>query len=98
MARKGMKIGRKHTWKYKGVWKETKINPTTWKIRYENTKTRKGYKATKGQGLPVGSKLVWKFKNMKQYAIKISPNKYKTVLEGIKYMGAYKLPKKRWKK
>src|SRR5687768_1504324 len=55
----GMQIGRSHNWYYdKGEWKETKITPDLWEIRYSVVKRRKG-KAPEGSGVPVGTGYHW---------------------------------------
>ena len=55
----GMKVGRSHSWYYdKGEWKETKITPDLWEIRYAVIKRRKG-KAPEGSGVPVGTGYHW---------------------------------------
>ncbi len=55
----GMKIGRSHTWKYDpGNWKETKITPDLWQIRFDVTKRRAG-RAPEGSGVPVGTDYHW---------------------------------------
>ena len=95
--RRGMRIGRGHTWRYSpGIWKETKVSPHGWKFTYENSKTRTGSWARWGQGMPVGSKLIWKIRAT-QYAKKVSPNRYILTMKGKKYMGKYKVPRKKWK-
>ena len=44
----GMQIGRSHKWYYdKGEWKDKKITPDLWEIRYAVTKRRAG----KAQGI-----------------------------------------------
>lgn len=94
--RKGMRIGGKHKWEYhQNTWKEIKTGPKSWNFVYEQTKTRKGSWAKKGQGMPTGSKLIWKIK-AKQYAIKTGPNTYKLVMKGKKYREKWKVPKRKW--
>lgn len=81
---KGMRIGASHKWKYNtGTWNETKIGKRKWKFQYEQTKSRLGKTAPYGSGMPIGSKLIWNIK-AKQYAIKVTPNKYRLIMRGIK--------------
>ena len=83
--RKGMRVGAKHKWTYsKGIWKETKTSPRMWKFSYTNSKYRRGRKAPRGTGMPVGSKLHWKIR-ANQYALKTGANTYKLIMRGTKY-------------
>ena len=55
----GMKVGRSHKWYYdKGEWKDKKITPDLWEIRYAVTKRRAG-KAPKGSGAQVSTGYNW---------------------------------------
>ena len=85
----GMKIGRSHKWYYdKGEWKEKKITPDLWEIRYEVTKRRAG-KAPKGSGAPVGTGYHW-YILAHQEVLKLNEDDYTTVLSGLKYKIAHK--------
>lgn len=87
---KGVPVGYKHNWTYRGHWKEIKIKPGQWKITFNATKkTRAG----KG-GPPKGFKILWGFKNVRQRAIKTGKGKYQTRLTGIKYVIKKKKVKK----
>lgn len=83
----GVKTGYVHDWTYKGHWQERKIKPGVWKINFEATK---GKKHSKMGTLKPGTKITWKFKNMKQTAIKIGKGKYQTRLTGYKYLAKIK--------
>ena len=85
----GMQIGRSHKWYYdKGEWKDKKITPDLWEIRYEVTKRRAG-KAPKGSGAPVGTGYHW-YILAHQEVLKINADDYTTVLSGLKYKIAHK--------
>ena len=85
----GMQIGRSHKWYYdKGEWKDKKITPDLWEIRYAVTKRRAG-KAPKGSGAPVGTGYHW-YILAHQEVIKLNADDYTTVLSGLKYKIAHK--------
>lgn len=85
----GMQIGRSHKWYYdKGEWKDKKITPDLWEIRYAVTKRRAG-KAPKGSGAPVGTGYHW-YIMAHQEVIKLNADNYSTVLSGLKYKVAHK--------
>jgi len=85
----GMKIGRGHTWKYDpGNWKETKITPDLWQIRFDVTKRRAG-RAPEGSGVPVGTDYHWYIVGH-QYVCKLNANDYTTSLSGLKFKVAHK--------
>jgi hypothetical protein len=85
----GMKIGRSHTWKYDpGNWKETKITPDLWQIRFDVTKRRAGH-APEGSGVPVGTDYHWYIVGH-QYVCKLNANDYTTSLTGLKFKVAHK--------
>ena len=85
----GMQIGRSHKWYYdKGEWKDKKITPDLWEIRYEVTKRRAG-KAPKGSGAPVGTGYHW-YILAHQEVLKLNADDYTTVLSGLKYKIAHK--------
>ena len=85
----GMQIGRSHKWYYdKGEWKDKKITPDLWEIRYAVTKRRAG-KAPKGSGAPVGTGYHW-YIMAHQEVIKLNADDYTTVLSGLKYKIAHK--------
>jgi hypothetical protein len=85
----GMQIGRSHKWYYdKGEWKDKKITPDLWEIRYAVTKRRAG-KAPKGSGAPVGTGYHW-YIMAHQEVIKLNADDYTTVLSGLKYKVAHK--------
>ena len=84
-----MQIGRSHKWYYdKGEWKDKKITPDLWEIRYEVTKRRAG-KAPKGSGAPVGTGYHW-YILAHQEVLKLNEDDYTTVLSGLKYKIAHK--------
>lgn len=88
--KKGMKIGGRHSWKYKtDKWNEVKIAPRKWKFVYYQNKTRLGRNAPKGSGFPQGGKLHWKI-TADQYAVKTGPNTYKLIMRGIKRQAGWK--------
>ena len=78
----GVKTGYKAFWGYRGVWSERKVGPGKWKFTFTATKGRKaeGYGSIKR-----GSKINWKFRNVKQNVKKTAEGKYQTVLTGYKY-------------
>jgi len=85
----GMQIGRSHIWYYdKGEWKDKKITPDLWEIRYAVTKRRAG-KAPKGSGAPVGTGYHW-YIMAHQEVLKLNEDDYTTVLSGLKYKIAHK--------
>ena len=85
----GMQVGRSHSWYYdKGEWKETKITPDLWEIRYSVIKRRKG-KAPEGSGVPVGTGYHW-FIFAHQDVFKLNANDYTTTMTGLKYKLAHK--------
>ena len=85
----GMQIGRSHKWYYdKGEWKDKKITPDLWEIRYAVTKRRAG-KAPKGSGAPVGTGYHW-YIMAHQEVLKKNEDDYTTVLSGLKYKIAHK--------
>lgn len=85
----GMQIGRSHKWYYdKGEWKDKKITPDLWEIRYAVTKRRAG-KAPKGSGAPIGTGYHW-YILAHQEVLKLNEDDYSTVLSGLKYKIAHK--------
>jgi hypothetical protein len=92
----GMQVGRSHSWNYdKGEWKETKITPDLWEIRYAVIKRRKG-KAPEGSGVPVGTGYHW-FILAHQDVHKLNANDYTTVMTGLKYkLGHKRADKDKW--
>lgn len=85
----GMKVGRSHKWYYdQGEWKETKITPDLWEIRYAVTKRRAG-RAPEGSGVPVGTGYHW-YILAHQNVEKQSANDYTTSLAGLKFKIAHK--------
>ena len=85
----GMQIGRSHKWYYdKGEWKDKKITPDLWEIRYTVKKRRAG-KAPKGSGAPVGTGYHW-YILAHQEVLKLNEDDYSTVLSGLKYKIAHK--------
>ena len=85
----GMKIGRSHKWYYdQGEWKETKITPDLWQIRYAVTKRRAG-RAPEGSGVPLGTAYHW-YVLAHQNVTKQSANDYTTSLTGLKFKIAHK--------
>jgi hypothetical protein len=85
----GMKVGRSHKWYYdQGEWKETKITPDLWQIRYAVTKRRAG-RAPEGSGVPVGTEYHW-YVLAHQNVAKQNANDYTTSLTGLKFKIAHK--------
>ena len=85
----GMQIGRSHKWYYdKEEWKDKKITPDLWEIRYTATKRRAG-KAPKGSGAPIGTGYHW-YIMAHQEVLKLNEDDYTTVLSGLKYKVAHK--------
>ena len=79
----GMQIGRSHKWYYdKGEWKDKKITPDLWEIRYAVTK-RRASKAPKGSGAPVGTGYHW-YIMAHQEVLKLNEDDYTTGLSGLK--------------
>lgn len=77
---KGVPVKYKAYWRYKGVWKETKVKPGTWKLSFRATKNRKA----KSYGShPKGRRIRWKFTGY-QDVIKTDKGKYQTHLYGTK--------------
>jgi len=84
-----MKIGRSHKWYYdQGEWKETKITPDLWQIRYAVTKRRAG-RAPEGSGVPVGTEYHW-YVLAHQNVRKLNANDYTTSMAGLKFKIAHK--------
>src|SRR5262245_9639381 len=85
----GMKIGRSHKWHYdRGEWKETKITPDLWQIRYAVTKRRAGH-APEGSGVPVGTEYHW-YILAHQNTAKQTANDYATTMTGLKFKIAHR--------
>ena len=85
----GMQIGRSHKWYYdKGEWKDKKITPDLWEIRYAVKKRRAG-KAPEGSGAQVGTGYHW-YILAHQEVLKLNEDDYSTVLSGLKYKIAHK--------
>lgn len=79
--KRGVKKGYKHIWGYKGVWKEKKTAPKTWKIDFKATKGKKGSKTYGGFGK--GTKILWKITGY-QTARKTGKGTYQTRLRATK--------------
>lgn len=79
---KSVPKGYTHNWAYRGRWKETKIAPGKWKIRFRATKGRKVKGYVKGQPRK-GFRIRWKI-NAIQDAIKTSKGTYQTDMRGYK--------------
>lgn len=85
----GAKIGRHQKWYYdQGEWKEQKVTPERWEFNYAVTKRRAG-KAPEGSGVPVGTGYHW-FILAHQFAEKLNPDDYSTVMTGLKFKLAHK--------
>lgn len=85
----GMAVGRTHKWLYDaGEWKEKKITPDKWEIRFAVTKRRAG-KAPEGSGAPVGTEYDW-FILAHQVVRKENANDYSTEMTGVKFKLAHK--------
>jgi hypothetical protein len=85
----GMKVGRKHRWKYDpGDWTEKKVTPDKWEISYSVVKRRAG-KAPEGSGAPVGTGYRW-YILASQVVTKLDANSYMTEMVGVKYKLAHK--------
>lgn len=83
-------IGKKHHWKYKGRWSETKISPKKWKIDFRATKGKRG---DHRRGYPIGGTIAWKIRGT-QYAVKRPDGTYDTHLIGTKTMKRYRVPRR----
>jgi hypothetical protein len=81
----GMKVGRAHTWTYKGEWKERKLGPDLWEVSFKARKVRKGRGAPTGSGAPVGTEYHWFFAPTAQTTRKMDANAYDTHMEGLKW-------------
>lgn len=92
MKRKGVPIGYKEFWKYRGRWKEKKVAPRRWKFTFEATK---GRKAKSYGGLGKGTTGRWLIKGI-QSIKKIGKGKYQTRLTAYKYLSKIKTPKRRY--
>lgn len=85
----GMKVGRKHRWKYDaGDWTEKKVTPDKWDFGYSVVKRRAG-KAPEGSGAPVGTAYRWLIV-ASQVVTKLDANSYQTDMVGVKYKLAHK--------
>ncbi|KAB2906596.1 MAG: hypothetical protein F9K40_06300 [Kofleriaceae bacterium] len=85
----GMKVGRKHRWKYDaGDWTEKKLTPDKWEFSYAVTKRRAG-KAPEGSGAPVGTGYRW-YILADQVVTKVDANSYTTEMVGVKFKLAHK--------
>jgi hypothetical protein len=85
----GMAVGRTHTWRYDpGEWKERKVTPDRWEVRYAVKKHRKG-RAPEGSGAPVGTAYHW-YIVADQTVTKLDANSYMTELIGHKLKIAHK--------
>ncbi|KTC66622.1 Uncharacterised protein [Legionella adelaidensis] len=92
----GMKVGRTHSWNYdQGQWKEKKVTPDKWEIKYAVTKRRKGH-APQGSGVPVGTKYHW-YILAHQIVEKLNANDYSTEMTGLKFKVAHmRATKEKW--
>lgn len=89
----GMKVGRKHHWKYDpGDWIEKKVTPDKWEISYSVVKRRAG-KAPEGSGAPVGTGYRW-YILANQIVTKLDANSYQTEMVGVKFKLAHKRAEK----
>ena len=95
---RGVPRGYKHKWWYnRGKWNETKIGPGKWRITWTAVKGRRGSRAKFHRNAPgIGTKIQWNIR-AKQYAQKISPNKYVTRMVGTKTLARIKYKKFRRK-
>jgi hypothetical protein len=85
--KRGVKTGYRAFWGYRGVWSERKVGPGKWKFTFTATKGR----ASKGYGsVKRGSKINWKFRDVKQSVKKTNKGEYQTVLTGYKYFSGGK--------
>ncbi|MEA3143351.1 MAG: hypothetical protein QOG31_675 [Thermoplasmata archaeon] len=87
----GMKVGGVHRWDYPdGYWEESKLDPQRWEVMFRSLKRRRG-KAPRGSGAGVGSGYHWLIV-AHQWVHKLDANTYSTILEGHKYLVAFKKP------
>ncbi|MEA3202507.1 MAG: hypothetical protein QOI63_173 [Thermoplasmata archaeon] len=87
----GMKVGGVHRWDYPdGVWEERKVDPGRWQVSFRSLKRRKST-APRGSGAGVGSGYHWLIV-AHQWAKKLDANTYATLLEGDKYLVAFRKP------
>lgn len=87
--------GYTHNWTYKGHWKETKLKPGLWKIKFKATKNRKTAKTIGNFG--IGTTGTWKIKAI-QHIKKTGKGTYQTTMIGTKKPLKFniKKPKKRY--
>ena len=91
----GMKIGDSHSWHYSnGKWYETKKTPDEWNIHFECLKTRTN-STPLNSGAKIGTKYHW-YILADQFATKLDPNSYMTIMKGVKFKIGHKRP--HWKK
>jgi len=87
----GMRVGGIHRWSYPdGTWKERKATPSDWGVVFTLHKRRLS-KAPRGSGAGVGSEYHWLLV-CEQWARKEDANTYSTVMEGKKFLVAFKKP------
>lgn len=87
----GMKVGGVHKWTYPdGVWEERKLDPQRWEVTFRSLKRRRT-RAPRGSGAGVGSGYHWLIV-AHQWAHKLDANTYATLMEGHKYLVAFKKP------
>lgn len=89
---KGVPVGYVHLWNYKGIWKERKVAPKTWLLRFRASKKKTNLKGN--GGLPIGSKIRWKIIAI-QDAVKLADGLYMTDMKGLKKMVGVQINNKR---
>lgn len=78
-----VKKGYQHNWKYTGHWKEKKIAPGKWKIRFRATKGRRVRGRPQKYEPKKGFQILWKI-NAYQRATKTGRGTYQTDMYGTK--------------
>lgn len=87
----GMPVGATHDWIYPdGRWRERKLDPDRWAIRFEATKERRD-PAPEGSGAMIGSRYDWLVVGH-QVVEKLDKDRYRTRLTGRKWKVAHKRP------
>lgn len=89
---KGVPVGYVHLWNYQGKWRERKIAPKTWMLRFRASKKKMNQRGV--GGLPVGSRIRWKIIAI-QDAVKLRSGLYMTDMRGFKKMLGVKINRKK---
>jgi hypothetical protein len=86
----GMRIGAEHAWRYTGEWREAKVAPDQWHLRFQAVKRRR-VAAPEESGAPAGAAFDWLIV-ASQRAHKVDANAYETLMTGVKWKLGTRFP------